>query len=98
MIQSIRNRFEYLNALICRGNTGSPKELAEKLGLSERAWYKLRDELVHDLGVPLRYSPDRQTYYYEQPGELLFQFRRKLDDDELGKLNGGWNLMRPLHW
>ncbi len=97
MIQSIRNRFEYLNALVGAGNTGCPKQLAEKLGLSERAWYKLRDELVHDSGIPLRYSPERQTYCYAQPGELLFQFQHKLDDDSLEKLNGGWTVHCSLY-
>lgn len=89
MIHKLNNRFSFLDALVRKCSTGTPKELAIKLGLSERAWYKLRDELVNDLNVPLAYCPVRKTYYYTHEGELVFQFRRRLDADEMSKLEGG---------
>ncbi len=89
MIHKLLNRFSYLNALVQKRATGTPSELARKLGLSERGWYKLRDELVNDLGVPLAYDAHRQTYYYTHDGALVFQFRRKLDTDSMQQLEGG---------
>ncbi|GAB3250595.1 hypothetical protein GCM10027347_08470 [Larkinella harenae] len=85
MISKLHNRYEALNYLIRRRATGTPKELAEKLGISERAWYKIRDELVNDLGVPLAYCAVRRTYYYAEEGELVFQFRRKLSGEQMEK-------------
>lgn len=89
MLQKLTDRVNYLDSLIRRGATGTPVQLAEKLGISERTWYKLRDELVNDLNVPLAYCSIRKTYYYEQDGELLFQFCRRLNNNDMSKLEGG---------
>lgn len=93
MLQKLLNRFDYLNHLIRTQKTGTPVQLAGKLGISQRTWYKLRDELVNEVGVPLRYCPYRKTYYYEEDGELVFAFRRKkLPESEREKLTGGYGL------
>lgn len=89
MIQKLVNRFTYLDALLKKRATGTPCQLAERLGLTERAWYKLRDELVNDLDVPIAYDPHAQTYYYREEGQLLFAFQRKLTTDNMEKLEGG---------
>jgi hypothetical protein len=89
MLQKLLNRFDHLDALVRKGATGSPAELAEKLGLSERAWYNLRDELINDLDVPLAYDPHRRTYYCTEAGQLLFRFRRKLAPEDMEKMDGG---------
>lgn len=75
MVQKLANRFSYLDSLIRMRATGCPKKLAERLGITERAWYKIRDELVNDLNVPLAYDPQQQTYYYTQKGQLIFRFQ-----------------------
>lgn len=89
VIQKLANRFRFLDSLISKGATGSPKELAERLGITERAWHKIRDELVNDLNLPLAYDPIRKTYYYTEAGQLVFEFRRKLTTDDMEKLEGG---------
>lgn len=89
MIQKLVNRFSYLDSLVRKRATGSPKELAKRLGITERAWYKIRDELVNDLNVPLAYDSHRQTYYYAQEGQLIFQFQRRLDTNRMEELEGG---------
>ena len=90
MIQKLLNRFEYLNHLIRTQQTGTPAQLAENLGINQRAWYKIRDELINDLDVPIRYCAYRKTYYYEHDGDLIFEFRqRKLPDSDLENLSGG---------
>lgn len=61
-------RIEHLDQLIRFKSTGTPKELSERLGISERAWYQLRDELVHDFGFPIMYCRRSRTYYYTDTG------------------------------
>ena len=107
MLSKLQHRIDYLNHLVRKQCTGTPRQLARRLGLSERAWFKLRDYLIHDLKVPLAYCPVRQTYYYREEGELVFGFRRKLDNRDLEKLEGGrppfaslahrLAVLRPLH-
>ena len=89
MIQKLVNRFSHLDSLIRKRATGCPKTLAGRLCITVRAWYKIRDELVHDLGLPLAYDSQRQTYYYKEEGQLVFEFRRTLNTDDLEKLEGG---------
>lgn len=89
MIQKLINRFAYLDLLIRKRATGSPKELATRLGITERAWFKIRDELVNELDLPLAYDPNRQTYYYTEEGKLVFGFQRTLSVNEMEKLEGG---------
>lgn len=96
MIQKLVNRFAYLDALLKKRATGTPKELAKRLDLTERAWYKLRDELINDLNVPIAYDAHARTYYYQQEGQLLFTFQRKLTTDDMEKLEGGRWIHPPV--
>lgn len=98
MIQKLVNRFIYLDALLKKRATGTPGQLAQRLGLTERAWYKLRDELVNDLDVPIAYDPHAQTYYYREEGQLVFTFQRKLTTDDMEKLEGGRWLFPQSHF
>ncbi len=75
MLFKLRQRLSYLNQLIKQRATGSPKELARKLGITERAWYKLRDELINDLNLPIDYCPHSRSYVYTEEGS----FEIKLD-------------------
>lgn len=88
MYSDLKNKMDRLDALIRRKATGNPKELAEKLGISERAWYRLRDFLTNDLHVPLDYCAKRKTYYYQREGNLTLGWR-PLRDDQTGKISGG---------
>ena len=81
MVQKLVNRFSYLDSLVRKRATGCPKELAQRLGITERAWYKIRDELVNDLNVPLAYDAYCRTYYYAEEGQLVFQFRKTTSTD-----------------
>jgi len=88
MYTEFKNKLEHLDALIRRKATGNPKELADKLGISERAWYRLRDFLMNDLQVPLSYCTKRKTYYYHREGNLMLGWR-PLREDQTGKISGG---------
>ena len=72
---TLLERLAYLDYLVRLKQTGTPKELAAKLGLSERGWYKFREELVEDLKWPLAYCSHRKTYYYTTEGSFVAGFK-----------------------
>ena len=88
MLFKLRQRLSYLNQLIKQRATGSPKELARKLGITERAWYKLRDELVNDLNLPIDYCPHSRSYIYTEEGSFEIGFK-KIPPDTAANLTGG---------
>lgn len=86
MLYKLLNRLAFLDLLIRKRATGCPKELAKRLGITERAWYKIRDELINDLGIPIAYDPHTKTYYYTEAGQFVSRFVRKSDADDIEKL------------
>jgi hypothetical protein len=88
MIHKLTQRLTYVNHLLKTKSTGTPKELAEKLGLSERGWYKFRDQLVNDLQLPIKYCNYRKTYYYTEEGTFVIGFR-KMNTEQSSKVSGG---------
>lgn len=59
----------YLDYLIRNRTTGTPKILANKLGVSVRSvFYYL--SLLKDLGAPVKWSPCEETYIYDESIEL----------------------------
>lgn len=71
------NTLERLDQLIRLKATGNPQALAQKLGISVRAWYRLKKVLEEDLNVPLKYSNCYQSYVYVEPGRLVIKFLRE---------------------
>lgn len=47
-------------------STGSPSDLAHKLGISQSHWYNLLKYLKADLKAPIRYSKTARSYYYTE--------------------------------
>lgn len=72
-MKKIFKRLEKMDRLIRIKGTGSPREFAEKIGISERQIY-CDIEMIRDLGGEIRYSRSRRTYYYEESGGLVLQF------------------------
>ena len=67
------NKILRINTLVKLRATGSPRELACKLGISERSVY----EYIHDmkeLGAPIAFSYSYNSYIYCSDGELLIGF------------------------
>ncbi len=56
-------RLEQLHLRIEQANTGTPKELAKFMHISERSLYNLIEEL-RDLNAPVCYNRNLKTYYY----------------------------------
>lgn len=79
MLWKIQQRLHYLDHLLTLEATGTPKELAKKLQMTERAWYKLRNELIHDLHIPIIYDVKKGCYLYREKGTLKmgFQYSQK---------------------
>jgi hypothetical protein len=95
MLFKLRQRLSYLNQLIKQRATGSPKELARKLGITERAWYKLRDELINDLNLPIDYCPHSRSYVYTEEGSFEIGFKKILPD-KAANLTGGKAVLATL--
>jgi hypothetical protein len=85
-----------LDALIRQKRTGPPKELADRLGISERWLYIFLDELKTELNCPIRYDRKRRSYIYEQPGKVVIGFTSELDSWQMKKVSGGENFITFL--
>ena len=83
-------RLELLHTLILKEKTGSPKQLAEQLGISRATLYVLIDEF-NSLNMPVSYSRKYETFYYQQDVklELSFKIETIIDPKELRRINGG---------
>jgi hypothetical protein len=51
--------------------TGTPVQLAERLGISERKLYRLMGNF-RDQGFPIAYDKQADTYYYSEPVKIEF--------------------------
>lgn len=66
---------EYLNmvnmfhSLVLRESTGTSGTFAGKLGISQSNLYIMINDL-RDMGIDIRYSRERQTFYYAFPNEV----------------------------
>jgi len=83
------NRIERLDLLIRQKRTGSPKDLAKKLDISERWLYILLDELKTDLNCPIRYDRRSGSYVYDEPGKVRIGFVSEIGEQQLRKVSGG---------
>ena len=82
-------RIERMHILIKYKRTGSPKQFANKLNLSQSMLYIIINELK-EMGAPIVYSKFRESYEYEHPVEFQFGFNAKeLDEHQLRQTSGG---------
>ena len=84
------NRMEKLHTLIIQRKTGTPQELAERLGISRACLYILIDEF-NALNLPVSYSRKYETFFYEREVKLtiLFKVEEIVNDNELREITGG---------
>jgi len=84
------NRVEQLHNLIIQKKTGTPKQLAEQLGICRATLYVLIDEL-NALNMPVAYSRKYETFYYKKEVKLTVAFKVETinNEAELRKINGG---------
>ena len=74
------NKLLRINRLVKLKATGSPRELAWKLGISERSVYDYINDMK-ELGAPIAFSYSHNSYIYYEDGELLIGF----SDETLSK-------------
>ena len=63
----------WIDHLIRIKGTGTPSELADKIGMSERSTYEYI-RLMKEFGAPVVYSRQRKSYYYMQEGTFTIRF------------------------
>jgi len=73
MQKEIFHRLNRIDQLIRIKGTGTPAELADKIGISERSTYEYI-RLMKDFGAPVLYSRERKSYYYQEEGRFLISF------------------------
>jgi len=64
------NLVEQFHSLTLSEKTGTPKELAEQLGISRQALYIWIDELK-SLDLNVAYSRKRETFYYKNKNKKI---------------------------
>jgi predicted DNA-binding transcriptional regulator YafY len=77
-------RIERLDILIRLENTGTPKELSNRLNISERQIYR-SIERMRNLGAEIVYSKYKQSYIYVKP--VKFNFGFTLQDSKSSLMN-----------
>jgi predicted DNA-binding transcriptional regulator YafY len=73
MQKEIFQRLTRIDHLIRIKGTGTPSELADKIGISERSTYEYI-RLMKEFGAPVNYSRQRKSYYYREEGRFLISF------------------------
>jgi tetrahydromethanopterin S-methyltransferase subunit H len=62
-----------LHEFVRTAQTGTPKELASKLGISERSVYNYISFMKTDLQAPIWYDNQKGSYSYKRICELCFE-------------------------
>lgn len=62
-----------LHTLLLSERTGTPKELASKLGLSERSVYNYISFMKSEMNAPIIYDNQKGNYFYVRACELNFE-------------------------
>jgi predicted DNA-binding transcriptional regulator YafY len=73
MQKEIFYRLNRIDHFIRIKGTGTPSELAGKIGISERSTYEYL-RLMKDFGAPVYYSRQRKSYYYKEDGRFTISF------------------------
>lgn len=62
---------ERIDHLVRTRATGTPEQMAQRLGVSRSTWFNYVAVLKTELKFPIEYDRQDRTYYYSQPG--IFQ-------------------------
>ncbi len=67
------NRLKYIDFLIKKKATGNLESFARKNNLCKRALAEVLHEM-RDLGFPIKFDRNKNTYYYSEEGKLVERF------------------------
>lgn len=95
-------RIQILNKLIASRRTGSPDELANRLGVSRSQLYLIID-YMKDMGLGISFSRRFNSFYYEEDSRLFIEFSLKvMSSEEVGNISGGktfgYYSTHPFFW
>jgi len=80
-------RLQVLHSLISQKKTGTPEQLAKRLGISRSCLYNLIEEL-RLFEIPILYSRKIESFYYEKEVNMEFVLKiYALSNDALTKVN-----------
>jgi predicted DNA-binding transcriptional regulator YafY len=88
MQKEIFHRITRIDNLIRMKATGTPGQLAERLGVSERSVYEYIS-LMKELGAPIKFDSYRESYYYDEEGSFTISFFRAKENDPNGRRKYG---------
>ncbi|MGM0530497.1 MAG: hypothetical protein ACQER7_04030 [Bacteroidota bacterium] len=82
----ILERYQKIDRLIKRRNTGNPQTFAKKLGVSKSQLFNYLEEL-RDRGAEISYNKTLESYIYRKPVEItaVFSVRIKEDEDQVSE-------------
>ncbi|WP_321295586.1 HTH domain-containing protein [Marinifilum fragile] len=88
------DRLKQINELIKNQSTGTPKELSQKLSISESHLYRCINEMK-EMGVPVDYCRRSSCYYYTTEFDLKVSYSIQLiSEKECRKISGGFSMKK----
>lgn len=72
-------RLQRMDSLIARRATGSPEEFACKMSLSRSMLFETLQEMK-EMGVDIRYSNIRETYYYADSRRIVIKVAKAIEE------------------
>lgn len=90
------NQIEQLDQLIRMQATGSPKQLARKMGISKASLFRLFD-IMKQLKAPIKYDIYLQSYIYTSNVCFKFGFyAQEISYQKAMEINGGYANIKML--
>jgi hypothetical protein len=68
-----------INDLISSGRSGTPRNMAIQLGVSERMLYHIIKFMKDELHAPIKYDRNKMRYYFDGVGVLDFKWNDKIN-------------------
>lgn len=78
MNKEVLYRLLRIDSLIKIKGTGTPDDLARRIGVSKRTIYDYLN-IMREFGAPIKYSPKRKSYYYDGDGSFNISFLSQQD-------------------
>ncbi len=94
LIEELR-LIQRIDQLIRLKATGSPKDLARRLDVSERTAYRIIQALK-EMGIPIKYCKSKQSYMYEK--KVKIRFECIIDDEKEIQITGGKKYQTAKSW
>ncbi len=72
-MKSLLKKINQLDRLIHEQCTGSPANLGQKIGVSERSVFDYL-KVMKEMGAPISYSRQKSSYFYQSGGRFNIRF------------------------